>query len=489
MVEVSAKGLRVEVSEAGFREGRPVIKDVEFSLSAGELLLVTGPSGSGKTTLILTITGVLNNLLNGVVKGTVDLYGVNPLTPEGFLEVPRLVGVVLQDPEKQLSMPTPADEVAFTLENLGLKSDEASVINSLKRFDLDVKAFEPTESLSGGEKKRLCIAASVVHKPKLVIFDEPTANLDPWGVSEAVKYINWLRDEGSAVIVVEHKARYFLKSSDKVMVLSGGREVLYLDKGEVRSNYDRIVKTLDALGVDASEPNPPKKAVGSEESHVLVAEDIWFRYPTSRDHVLRGVSLALGEGDVGVVVGRNGSGKTTLLKVLSGLYKPERGYVNLKSFGGGRRGKGVRDVFYVPQEPDYMFVHGSVLKELRSTGKDLTTAVDEAPWIKDVLNESPYRLSHGQRRWLSYLISKLYDPKVVLFDEPTAGLDSNLLRQFVRWVEKAASEGRTVLIASHDVRLLCEVASKAYVMDGGKLTEVSVGEAVKYLERPLRGFR
>lgn len=169
------------IRRAGYRLDKTVINDIKFSLSGGELLLVVGPSGSGKTTLLLAMTGVLNNLLNGFVEGYVDLSGVNPLTPEDFPKVPKVVGVVLQDPEKQLSMPTPIDEVAFTLENLGFKGFEELLLSTLGRVGLLNKATTPTEYLSGGEKKRLCIAASIIHNPKLVIFDEPTANLDPWG--------------------------------------------------------------------------------------------------------------------------------------------------------------------------------------------------------------------------------------------------------------------------------------------------------------------
>lgn len=481
--------LDVKISKAGYRVGRPVIKDVNFSLSEGELLLIVGPSGSGKTSLILAITGVITNLLNGFVEGDVDLYGVNPLRPEEFLKVPKLVGVVLQDPEKQLVMPTPFDEVSFTLENLGFKAVSDFIMKSLKNVGLESKAYSPTEYLSGGEKKRLCIAASIVHKPKLVIFDEPTANLDPWGLSEVVKYIRKLRGEGTSVIVVEHKARYYLPIADKVMVITDGRQRLYLSRDYVLSNYEQLTKMLEDLGVDALKPKPPTKKEGlSGSPFEVVVEDLWFKYPLSSEYVLKGVNLSLRKGEVGVIVGRNGSGKTTLLKVISGLYKPTRGSIKVGTYGSIKHGRGKYvAVFYVPQEPDYVFVHSSVLRELQSCSRRLRSDLNfnEVPWINEVLNESPYRLSHGQRRWLSYLIAKLYDPYIVMFDEPTAGLDAGLLKQFVSWVRDFISSGRTVLIATHDVRLLYEVATSAFIMDNGELRQVTVEEAIKYFEGPV----
>lgn len=480
--------LNVKISKAGYRKNRPVIKDVNFSLSEGELLLIVGPSGSGKTSLILSITGVITNLLNGFVEGDVDLYGVNPLRPEEFLRVPKLVGVVLQDPEKQLVMPTPFDEVSFTLENLGFKVVQDFIMDSLKKVGLESKAYSPIEYLSGGEKKRLCIAASIVHKPKLVIFDEPTANLDPWGLSEVVKYVRKLKEEGASVIVVEHKARYYLPIADKVMVITDGRQRLYLSRDYVLSNYEQLTKTLEDLGVDASRPKPPiKKGDLSDNPFEVVVKELWFKYPLNSEYVLKGVNLSLRKGEVGVIVGRNGSGKTTLLKVISGLYKPARGLIKIGSYSKIKYGRGKRTaVFYVPQEPDYIFVHGSVLKELQSCSRKLNDLnFNEVPWINEVLNESPYNLSHGQRRWLSYLIAKLYDPYVVMFDEPTAGLDAKLFKQFVAWVRDFIGSGKTILIATHDVRLLYEVATSAFIMDDGVLRQVTVEEAIKYLEEPV----
>ncbi|MEM0360939.1 MAG: ATP-binding cassette domain-containing protein [Sulfolobales archaeon] len=480
--------LDVKILKAGYRDGRPVIKDVSFSLSEGELLLIVGPSGSGKTSLILAITGVITNLLNGFVEGDIDLYGINPLRPEEFLKVPKLVGVVLQDPEKQLVMPTPFDEVSFTLENLGFKVVPEFIMNSLKNVGLESKAYSPIEYLSGGEKKRLCIAASIVHKPRLVIFDEPTANLDPWGFSEVVKYIRKLREEGISIIVVEHKARYYLPIADKVMVITDGHQRFYLSRDYVLSHYEQLTKMLEGLGVDTSRPKLlAKKEVLPSNLFEVVVEDLWFKYPSSNEYVLKGVNLSLRKGEVGVIVGRNGSGKTTLLKVISGFYKPTRGLIKIGSYDNIKYGKGKRTaVFYVPQEPDYIFVHNSVLKELQSCSRKLSDFnFNETPWINEVLNESPYKLSHGQRRWLSYLIAKLYDPYIVMFDEPTAGLDVRLLKQFVAWVKDFTSNGKTVLIATHDVRLLYEVATSAFIMDNGVLRQVTVEEAVSYLEEPV----
>jgi len=178
--------LKYSITAAGYIEGQKIIEDIDGELSGGEILVLAGPSGSGKTTTILAVTGVINNLLYGWVDGEVNLCGTNPLTPEGFEEVPGLIGAVLQDPDKQLVMPTPYDEVAFTLENLGYDEEtiRRKTLETLKRFGLEEKMYSHVEDLSGGQKRRLTFASAVVHEPKLLILDEPSANVDPWGIRE-----------------------------------------------------------------------------------------------------------------------------------------------------------------------------------------------------------------------------------------------------------------------------------------------------------------
>lgn len=488
----------VKIKEAGFREGKPVISGIDFTLAPGELLLIVGASGSGKTTLILSLTGVLSNLLNGYTNGEIRLFNVDPLTPDGFSKIPRIVGVVLQDPDKQIAMPTPVDEVAFTLENLGYSDDDIRelTLNSLKHLGLVHKAYSSTENLSGGEKKRLCIAASIVHTPKLLIFDEPTANLDPWGVSETISYIREFKEKGHTIMVIEHKARYFLDLADKLLVIENGKQVLFTGKEQIRRNRDRIVSLLEGYGVDSTTPKLREtRDTGISKGRVTVhVEDLWFKYPLSEEFVLKNVNLKLNGGEVAVIVGPNGSGKTTLLKIIAGFYKPNKGFIKVMGTEPYRiKGKDrARAVFYVPQEPDYLFVYDSVYKELKASGireDELKSLLDGINWLMRLLDESPYKLSHGQRRWLTYTIAKLYDPKVILFDEPSAGLDNKLLKGYVEWVRNVSKEGKTVIIATHDVRLVCEVASKTFIMKNGVIEEVPLPKAVEFLEEPVWGIQ
>ncbi len=481
--------LEAYVEEASYPSKRGAVKNSFFSASAGELTLIAGPSGSGKTTLLLAITGVLKHLLQGNVKGRVNLAGIDPLTEEGFNEVPRIVGAVMQDPDKQLAMPTPYDEVSFTLENLGV-SDEGRVWSVLKEYGLEEHAFKPVEHLSGGQQRRLVIAAALAHDPDIVVLDEPTASLDPWGIKLLKENITRLLRRGKTVVVVEHKVRYFLNMTSRAYVIKDGVITAEYRRDKLLSGD--TLRELLMTGIDALPPEAHVRDVRSREGGDEVAVSLNNLTCGYGDVVvLEDVSMELRAGEVGVLVGPNGSGKTTLLKCIAGLLEPVDGYVRV--MGEDPRRAGVRPrgrlVFYVPQIPDYTFVSSSVEGELKEVSKKAGVAfgdlVDIAPWVKEALQRPPYRLSHGQRRWLALSVGVAYMPKALLLDEPTTGLDLRFMGELRRLLTKAIRAGTAVLIATHDPRLVAEVADRAFIVDCKRVREVSVIDALKYLEKPL----
>ncbi len=483
--------LEADIEEASYPSKRGAVKNSFFSARTGELTLIAGPSGSGKTTLLLAITGVLKHLLQGNVKGRVNLAGIDPLTEEGFNEVPRIVGAVMQDPDKQLAMPTPYDEVSFTLENLGI-NDEERVWSVLRKYGLEEHAFKPVEHLSGGQQRRLAIAAALAHDPNVVVLDEPTASLDPWGIKSLRETLAQLLKEGKTVIVVEHKVRYFLDMTSRTYVIKDGMVITEYDRDELLSA--NVSRKLLMMGIDALPPEAHIHDISDKEgkSEAIVSLDsVVCGYGDTA--VLEDVSMELGAGEVGVLVGPNGSGKTTLLKCIAGLLNPIDGRVRV--MGEDPRRTNVRPrgrlVFYVPQIPDYTFVSSSVEGELREVSKKAGVSfrdlVDIAPWVKGALQRPPYRLSHGQRRWLALSVGIAYAPKALLLDEPTTGLDLRSMGELRRLLAKAIGAGAAVLIATHDPRLVAEVADRAFIVDGKRVREVSVVDALKYLEEPLRG--
>ncbi len=468
-----------KITRAQHRGSRFVLRDVFLSLGEGESVLVVGSSGCGKTTLLLAMTGVLNNLLEGEVEGYSRIGGVNLLEPEGFREVARLVGVVLQDPDKQIAMPTPYDEVSFVLENLGFNDIEERTNRILGMFGLAGKEFVSIEKLSGGEKRRLTIASAIVHDPPIILFDEPTASIDPWGVREVRKYFReHVSGLGRASIVVEHKAKYFLDLVDEVVLLEDG---VIRARRRISEVDEAFLEYLEEHGVDVRSPiliREPRRDVGRT---ILETRGLTIGY--NGQPIISGIDFEVREREVVVVIGANGSGKTTFLKTIAGSLKPVAGEIVFRE-------KNPR-IFYVPQNPDYMFIHTRVKRELddlykRSGRIFIEKIFSEAPWLKGLLDMSPHRLSHGQRRWLALTIARGYNPSIVLLDEPTTGLDLKLYRHVIEWIRKIVKEKRSVVIASHDPRVIADLADRVYLVENNRMREVSLEYGLKWLEE---GFK
>ncbi len=461
--------LEARIEEAGYR-GKPVLRDVELSLGEGEKLLIVGSSGSGKTTILLSASGVLDNLLEGYTRGKVSLAGLNPLDPDGFTRVPSKAGFVLQDPDKQLAMPTPLDEVMFTLENLGWSEEEARkrAVEVLAEMGLKGLELVPVENLSGGQKRRLTLAASLAHDPVILFLDEPTASIDPWGLAELRSYLK--RATGRrGIAIIEHKARYFLDMVDRVVAVRDGRVA-----GSWRPRSPSLVEELEAVGADAGSYTirEPGRSVGD-----VVAEAHGLGAGYKGRAVARVGELTVRRGEIVALIGPNGGGKTTLLKTIGGLLKPIEGEVILR----GR-------VFYMPQHPDYLFLFPTVGREVAevkaSTGVDITS-LPGFEWVRSVMDRSPYRLSHGQRRWLAFGIAMAYRADLYLLDEPTTGMDISLYRTFGSLVEELASRSG-VIISTHDVRVVAEHADRVYMVSGGRAWEVDKVDAVRLLEEAWR---
>ncbi len=456
--------------KAGYYENKTVLDNVRINLQEGERLLIVGGSGSGKTTTFLAMTGVLVRLLNGWFKGYSFIYNNDVYRDEGFRKLPSYIGVVLQDPDKQLSMITPYDEIMFTLENLGYPQDKAreKTLKILEYFGLREKLYHDSSNLSGGEKRRLTLAASIVHEPKLLLLDEPTANIDPWITSKLRRF---LKKREETLIIIEHKARFFLDLVDRVIVLDHGRIIGDWPANEVD------IELLDKLGVDASSPKI-KKLPNNRGDLALSSENLCVKIEDII--ILENVSLEAYSGEITILIGPNGAGKTTLMKTLSGILKPGCGRVEY-NFDREKN-----SILYIPQYPDYMFMFNTVKKELEYTSQKAGTNpnpyLEKYQWLKAVLNSSPYRLSHGQRRWLTIILALLHEPKVILLDEPTTGLDLALYRDLCRMLRRITEEDKAIIISTHDPRLIADCANKVYYVNNKTVEKMTREYALEMME-------
>lgn len=461
--------LSARVIEAGFSESKPVIRNISVENKGNSVTLILGESGSGKTTFLLTITGILKFLLNGYVKGEVRLRGLNPLDERDYRKIPFELGFVMQDPEKQLVMPTPLDEVVFTLQMRGLSEDEAveKAQFILKKAGLFDKKNLHVENLSGGEKRRLSIILSTVHNPPFLILDEPSSSLDIEGIKLVRELIkNYKSRDDSAVLIAEHKPVLFADLIDVAYLFerNGARQV----------SVDSLYKS-SFVDITPHECIDPRVKQGGDVVLETSGLEIGFEKPMLRD-----INIVAWEGETIALLGPNGSGKTTLLKTLAGFYRQLSGEIKVKSNAR---------VFYVPQDPDMLFLFKSVEKELietsRKAGQPFDRLVELVPWYPSVRSFNPHWLSHGQRRWLSIVIGYAYSRKVVLLDEPTTGLDYVRFNHFQRLVEDLKRNGTTFIMSTHDPRVVAEVADRVYVIRDQRVHEDDKCRVVENYYREL----
>lgn len=453
--------IKAEINTAGYSFRQPVLKNVNLIVNEGECVLITGPSGSGKTTLLLTIVGVINNLLYGFVDGKIAVDGLNPLNNRDFVKLPKVTGVVLQEPDKQIAMPTPMEEVLFTMENLGFDQDYAvsKATEMLKLHGLIDKAWSHVEDLSIGEKRRVTLISSTIHEPRVILLDEPTASMDPRGLRLIREFVKENRESGRTVIIVEHKDEFFLDLVNRVYRISDG----YLT--EVREEKHRNLVSLERGDIIETRGS---ENIGEDE--VVKASSLSVGYRGRA--LISNIDLEVRRGESIAILGFNGSGKSTLLKTIMGFLKPIGG--ELRVYG---------KAFYVPQEPDYMFLSKSVGGEIklieRKTGLRRDEILMNNVWLNDVLEKPPYRLSHGQKRVLSIVIAFCHKPDLILLDEPTSGLDDANVNWVVDSVVRLKKRGVSFIVATHDLRTL-GVADRVFLVDKGRLREVDHGKAIEW---------
>ncbi|MET1128386.1 MAG: ATP-binding cassette domain-containing protein [Thermoproteota archaeon] len=407
MPALSLECLRVEAN------GRRLLNCVSLRVEPGQLALVAGPSGAG---LARSVFGL-------AVSGRIRVAGL----PAEEAAARGLVGYVPQEPWSSLLTPYVESELALA----GVPGEIAG------RLGLDRVLLEPTATLSAGEAQRLALAiAAYAGEPAVLLVDEVTAYVDEDARVEAAKLLRRVADEGRAVVVVDHNLELWRGLADSVVYLERGRATAYSSVEEVPL-YPAGKLALRR----ARELSEKLRGFRGSECECLRAEDVWFRYPGSRGHVLRGVSLEAACGSVTVIVGKSGRGKTTLLKVLAGLYRPEKGRV-------ARR----RRPHYVPENPLLYLSEPTAGEEL---GWDLEAA--KVFGLEHVLETPIGALSSGERRRLALASAVRRGAGVILVDEPTVGLDYSTAVSVVEALASAAEKGAAVVVATHS-RILRELA-------------------------------
>jgi len=444
VIEIRNLSFRFQGSESH------ALRDINLDIQPGEFLVVTGPSGSGKSTLALALGGYLFRQHAGEATGTVRLNGLETREAEIF-DVAEIVGLVQQNPEAQFCTLTVGDEVAFGLENRRLpraKIEERlewalEIVGALHLID------RPLATLSGGEKQKVAIASMMAAKPQVLIFDEPTSNLDPPATGEIFNVIQHIREKaGITIIVIEHKIGYLRPFQPRIVLMQEGRIV-------------QDSRDLGTYPTYRPEPLPPIAADRPLTNHCTVrTENLCLGFGDSR--VLDGLSLDLHEGEFVAVMGDNGSGKTTLLRCLMGLLRPQEGRVEV--LGQDTRQVPVsslaRQVGFVFQNPDHQLFADSVWEESvfaprnfglldEGTEAEANRLLEECS-LAAYRENHPYRLSYGEKRRLNLVSILSFNPRLILLDEILIGQDIRNATFVMNLLKEQAGRGSTVVNVTHD---------------------------------------
>ncbi len=432
------------------------VQDVDLQLQAGELCLLTGPTGCGKSTLLRLLAGLLQRHGSGEVQGEASVAGVDPgRTPPS--ERVRRLGFVGQEPSDQLIAGSLEDEVAFAMESAGIPAERmrARVPELLRRVGLELDLGRDPRTLSGGQCQRLVVAAALSAGAPVLLLDEPLAMLDPLGARELIARLRQLADEGTAVLMVEHRVAACWEAADRVLVMAEGRLVGQATRAELRPDH-AVIGTLAALGIrppgaaaldPIPTPSPPDGVLRS-------FPELSWRYPGAARPALAPLSLELRAGERLAVCGPNGSGKSTLLHRLAATADP--------------------GIVAVPQDPDLSLFCSSVWEELaygpqeRRSGEVERTVrrVARALSIEELLDRAPQALSRGQRLRVAVAAALACGPRVLLLDEPTAGQDHDQVEAMMTALTEELREGALVF-ATHDLELARRFGNRALRLRDG----------------------
>lgn len=500
----SAPLLRVrDLSVTHEGAAHPALQDVSFDVHSGEVVLLLGPSGSGKSTLTLALNGLIpQSVEHAAMTGSVQVSG----RETGATAVAQLsteVSMVFQDPDSQLVTGTVLDEVAFALENLRLPASEvlARSEQALRRMGLWGRRRWNPDLLSGGGRQRLAIACALALRSRVIVLDEPTANLDPQGVRDVYSALDELiRDvEERAIVLVEHDVDAAVDLATRVIALDHEGRVL-LD-GPAPETLQQRAETLRELGVLSPDDTMPESEAGATAQRAARPLVDATRGPavTVRDLVVdkRGTRvldvphLDIARGSFTAIMGANGAGKTTLLQALGGVVPPTRGTVLVDGLDAGRASPRAlaAHIGFVFQNPEHQFVAGTVRDELahglrlqRVGAAEIEERVDEMLarfGLAAKAHVHPFLLSGGEKRRLSVGTALIARPSVIALDEPTFGQDRARAAELLGQLQELQRAGTTVVIVTHDRRLVAEYATDAVLVGDGEV--IAVGPAAQVL--------
>lgn len=480
------------------RKGKDVLRDVTLSIEEGAVTAIVGKSGCGKTTLASLLSGVIPGVISsGLIEGKAEMTR------------PAFIGLVTQSPESQLFGYTVEDAVSFGLENQNIprKEMETRVSGVLDLLHISHLRRRVVERLSGGQKQAVCIASVLVMQPELLVLDEPVSSLDPKGKALVQNILTRLRGAGQSVVILDQFIDWCADCVDHVVGMDAGKivfegtlleflkdfdlqeelgvtvpapaELYHLEKESHRAfplcvNVETLAEKLRGrIGVG---PVKEKTAAGGGDICLAVRH---LRHCYGDFEALSDVNAEFRRGTVTTILGQNGTGKTTLVHHINGLLKPTSGDILIdgKSIAGYSVAELSRKAALVFQNPDQMLFADTAAEEIAFSRKQHGNPMEEAEAVRllaeagmgNLAKAFPLNLSMGQKHMLTILGAAASGADIVIFDEPTLGMDLAMKRYLVELIGRLRNRGVCVILISHELSFVCEVSDRILLLHEGRI--------------------
>ena len=487
-------------------KGKLSLDGVSLRIRAGEFLVLCGRSGSGKTTLLRHLKTVLTP--NGKRSGEILFCGT-PLAQVSGHDQAAKIGFVMQNPDDQIVTDKVWHELAFGLESLGCDQTtmRTRVAEMACYFGIQDWFHRDVATLSGGQKQLLNLASIMAMQPEVLILDEPTSQLDPIAASDFLNTVRKINTElGTTVIITEHRLEDIFPYADRAVVMDGGKiiaddapanvgQLLFEQNNPMFAAMPTPVRVFYGAGCTGESPltvrqgrnwlsnefpaapkikAEPAIAPTEVENPALSLKELWFRYEKDGRDILRGVSADIPAGEIYAILGGNGAGKSTTLKAVCGICRPYRGKIRL--FGKPMEKYSTKELFrgciaMLPQDPKSLFVKKTVREDLAEMTADAEKIARTAEicQITPLLESHPYDLSGGEQQRAALAKVLLTEPKLLLLDEPTKGIDSFFKETFAAILADLKKQGITIVMVSHDVEFCARYADRVSMFFDGQI--------------------
>ncbi|MCR5167216.1 MAG: ATP-binding cassette domain-containing protein [Oscillospiraceae bacterium] len=439
------------------------LKDISLTVNEGEFILLTGESGCGKTTLTRILNGLCPQFYNGEVSGSYLIDGRNGFDMS-LDEIGTYIGNVFQDPRSQFFASNVTDEIVLAMENRNYAHDLmerrlqefGEMLGITELFDKDLPR------LSSGEKQKVAVAAACVTKAKILVLDEPSANLDTDAAAQLGTLLKTLKKQGVTIIISEHRLEYLSELIDRMVVMKNGRIIGVYSRKEALALSD---EEMYRLGLRLFYPHTRPDMLYDTGDNTLRMQQIVCK--RNNKTILDNITFQAEKGKITAITGRNGAGKTTLCKIAAGLMRENSGTVSINGERLKRR-KRLQRCFFVGQDPDYQLYAPTVIEEVLLNIKKSPENIKRAEQLLEQLDLSAFRGSHpaslsgGQTQRVLLAAAIMWERPVLILDEPTSGLDGRHMREMSVLLRSIAESGTCILVITHDIELIHNCADMIY---------------------------